>query len=245
MKLLFALAVMTTLMSQAYAESLSIHGSTTVAGVVMMPHKEAIEKSSGLSLEIVANGSGNGVMDLVAGKAQIAMISAPLPEVVKGLKEKGANITEDGLVSEQIGLTRVAFITHPNNPVKSLTFAQLTDILTGKVTSWKEVGGPDKPIILVVEGKGGGLRSMVEKEMLHNVEIAAQKKEVPGAQLVPKIVSQLDNALGIANASKADAGIQEVLTDQKLEQPLFLVTKGAPNEMQAKVIASAKSAAGS
>lgn len=245
MKLLFALAVMTTLISQAYAESLSIHGSTTVAGIVMMPHKDAIEKSSGVSLEIVANGSGNGVMDLVAGKAQMAMISAPLPEVVQSLKEKGANVAEDGLVSEQIGLTRVAFITHPNNPVKSLTFAQLTDILTGKVTSWKDVGGPDKPIIVIVEAKGGGLRSMVEKEMLHNVEITAQKKEVPGAQLVPKIASQLENALGIASASKADASIQELSTDQKLEQPLYLVTKGTPNEMQAKVIASAKSAAGS
>lgn len=228
----------------ARADTISLHGSTTVAGTLIVPHQAEIEKAAGVTLEITANGSGNGLADLVAGKAQMAMISAPLEKVAAGLKQKGVSIDESQLHAEEVGKTRVAFIIHPSNPIKSLNFAQLIDVFTGKVTSWKELGGMDKPIVVVVEAKGGGLRSIVEKEMLGDkAEITAEKKEVPGAQLVPKIVSQLDNTLGIAIAAAVDASVVELSTDQKLEQPLFLITKGNPDAAATRLISAAKAAA--
>src|SRR5476651_453519 len=62
------------------AAELKVHGSSTVAGGVLVPNKAAIEKETGLTLTIVSNGSGNGLKDLADGKADIAMISAPLVE---------------------------------------------------------------------------------------------------------------------------------------------------------------------
>ena len=43
-----------------------------------LPNEEAIEAATGLSLNIVVNGSGNGLQDLAAGRADVAMISAPI-----------------------------------------------------------------------------------------------------------------------------------------------------------------------
>jgi phosphate transport system substrate-binding protein len=229
----------------AQAETVSLHGSTTVSGAVMMPHKADIEKAAGVTLDIVANGSGKGLGDLAEGKAQVAMISAPMDEVVAGIVKKGGSIDTAGLEEHQIGRAEVAFIVHPSNGVKSLTQQQLADIFAGKIKSWKDLGGADKPIVVVAEVKGGGRRTMVENEMLNKGDITAQLKEVPNAQQVVKIVAQLDNTIGIAGAAWVTPAVTALATDKPLAQPLILVTKGAPTPLVAGIIEAAKAAAGS
>ena len=47
----------------------------------------------------------------------------------------------------------MAVIVNAKNPVSSLSEEDLRDIFSGNIINWKEVGGPDKPILLVVPGK--------------------------------------------------------------------------------------------
>src|SRR5476651_2869816 len=116
------------------AEPISLNGSTTVMNTIVMPKKAEIEKLSGQTIAIVGNGSQRGIVDLAGGKAQIAMISAPLDDEVKKLNEsKPGSVDAAKLHGHQIGETRVAFAVHPSNGVKTLTDAQLADILAGKV----------------------------------------------------------------------------------------------------------------
>jgi len=236
------LAVAMTIAS--HAETLSVHGSTTVSSAVLTPKKAQIEQSSGVTLEIVGNGSGRGLADLAAGKTKLAMISAPLAEVAGAIKSKGEALDDSKMQAHPIGDARVAFVVHPSNPVKSLTAQQLTDILSGKVKSWKDVGGADKPIVVIVETKGGGLRTMVEHELLNKGDVAANKREVPNATQIAKIVGQLDGALGIVGHATVTSEVVEVKSDKLIAQPLILVTNGAPSPEIAKVIAAAKAAAG-
>ena len=56
----------------AKAGEVTVHGSTTVASNIMLPHKSDIEKQSGQSLKVVANGSSRGIMDLAAESASMA-----------------------------------------------------------------------------------------------------------------------------------------------------------------------------
>src|SRR5450755_3951022 len=64
--------------SIADAEIVSVYRSTSVSNLLTMPHNTAIEHISGQTLGIVANGSGRGLADLAAGKADMAVISARL-----------------------------------------------------------------------------------------------------------------------------------------------------------------------
>jgi phosphate transport system substrate-binding protein len=54
-----------------------------------------------------------------------------------------------GFILRQIpvALTGAAFYTHPDLALPGLSLAQLQAIYTGKLTHWKEIGGPDLPII--------------------------------------------------------------------------------------------------
>jgi len=45
---------------------------------------------------------------------------------------------------------------HPSNPVEKLTIGQLQDIFTGKTANWREVGGPDRPIVALSRERNSG-----------------------------------------------------------------------------------------
>src|SRR5207244_12985207 len=98
----------------AWAGEVTLHGSTTVVNVIIAPHKAEIEQQSGQHLVIVGNGSQRGIVDLVAGRAQIAMISAPLAEVVRKVNEKTPGTVDAAeLKAYHIGESCVAFAVHP------------------------------------------------------------------------------------------------------------------------------------
>src|ERR1700733_15735064 len=148
--LVIALAAFLALGATAQARTVAIHGSTTVSAAVLVPHKDDIEKASGETLDIVANGSGRGLADLTAGKADMAMISAPLEaEAAAANAKTPGSVDPAKLVVHQIGEARVAFVVHPSNPVKELSLAQIAGILSGKISKWSEVGGADQPIVVV------------------------------------------------------------------------------------------------
>ena len=220
------------------AEEISVHGSTTVSTNLLNPKKSEIEKISGHTLNIVSNGSGRGVQDLVDGKAQIAMISAPLEGVAGKL-----NLDTSNLKDFEVGAAVVAFIVNPANPVKELSLEQVKDILLGKLTNWKELGGEDKNIIIVVESKGGGIRSVVESDLLKKAEISGTTRVIPNATQITKVVGQLTEGFGISTPSSVDSSAVIVKTEKELKQPLILVTNGEPTPTQKAVIDAIKSVA--
>src|SRR5215470_3146164 len=110
--------------STAHADVIEVHGSTTVSGNLLTPKKAEIEKAAGVELQIVGNGSGRGLGDLIEGKVKLAMISAPLADEAKSLKAKGTSFDEAALRPFQVGAAHIVFAVHPSNPVRSLTSAQ-------------------------------------------------------------------------------------------------------------------------
>jgi phosphate transport system substrate-binding protein len=92
------------------------------------------------------NSSPHGLDDLIAGRADVAMLSSPLTAVAGKINQKQPGAVDMSALNEfKIGETRVVFIVHPSNPVKSLTPPQLKEILAGNITNWKEVGGLMQP----------------------------------------------------------------------------------------------------
>src|SRR5262249_39702049 len=78
-------------------------GGSTVSANLLLPKKAEIEKAAGFELQIVGNGSGRGLADLIEGKVKVAMISAPLADEVKSLKAKGVAVDEAKLKAYPVG----------------------------------------------------------------------------------------------------------------------------------------------
>ena len=241
-----ALVGLTALPGSGIAGQVQVSGSTTVASAILTPMESEIEASSGVDLAIVANGSSRGIDDLVSGRSNVAMISAPLDVTVAKInKKKPGSLDGKDLRAHQIGETRVAFVVHPGNPVKSLSLGQVSAILKGEIKNWSEVGGADMPIVIVAETAGGGVRSLVESTLIGDGSITGTLREFPNATQVPNVAAQLPPALGVAPFKAAGGANAHILeTDEPISQPLILVTLGAPSE-ETQAVIDASRAAGS
>jgi phosphate transport system substrate-binding protein len=130
----------------------------------------------------------------------------------------------------------VAFVVHPDNPVRRLTPDQLTNLLVGKTENWREVGGPDQRIIIVTAQPGDGMRTMVESTLLLGRELSRDARGMTNATQIAKVVAQVPGAIGIVAAESFDSSVAEIKQDAALANPLILVTIGEGTPQVRQVI---------
>jgi phosphate transport system substrate-binding protein len=224
---------------QATASELRVSGAASVAGSIIMPNKAAIEQEIGSTLAVTVNGDGNGLRDLFSGKSDIAMVAAPVAATEATLnKASPGSISVADFQVAPIGSASIKFIVNPANPVKSLTEAQIKDILTAKITSWKELGGADQPIVVVAEVPGLGTRANVVATFLAGTDITDKARVMQALVQVVQVVAQVPNAFGYGNAASITDAVA-VIPGIAVAQPLGLATKGPPNADAKKLIAAA------
>ncbi len=221
------------------AGELKISGSATVAAGVVNPNKAAIEQETGLKVNVIVNGDGNGLKDLYAGKSDVAMVASPIKLTEANLnKANPGSISIEGFEVVPVGGETLRFIVHPSNPIKTLTEAQLKDIFTGKITSWKDVGGGDQPIIVVTAAQGLGQRTLVVNQFLGGTEITDKARPVQSFVQLSQIVAQAPNAIGYGNGASITPAVAPV-AGAEIKQVLALVTKGPPTPDAKKFIEAA------
>ena len=165
------------------------------------------------------------------------MISSDLASVAAKVNAKTPGTIDVAAYKPvEIAKTHVAFTVNPSNPVKELKEAQIADILSGKITNWKEVGGEDKAILVATEIPTGGLRTEVEKGLLGGKPISANKREMVNSPMIAKIVAQMPEALGVLGAGSVNSTIRELKLDKSDIITLYYVTKGDPSPAAKKLI---------
>jgi phosphate transport system substrate-binding protein len=238
-----AIALVGTL-SSAAADPITIQGSTTFNRRLMEPHQEEIETISGQQLTVIPNKSTPGLIALLEGRAQLAMISAPLEAEIELLQKVMPGLSFDHLHAFEIARTRVSFAVNRMNPVRAATIEQIADIMLGKIDNWSALQGPDLPIRVVLVG-GGGLTAAVESGILNGAPVGAPNMlyvHTP-VQLI-QIVNQDRGAIGFAQLALVEkTNTPELKTDRPFEQVLYLVTFGEPTPAARSVIDAARTVA--
>jgi phosphate transport system substrate-binding protein len=120
----------------------------------------ALSPIGGLSERIRHSGTHQSYARLAAGQADLVLVARqPTPEERAAVRRSGSEI-----VVRPVARDAFVFLRHVSNPVTSLTLDQVRDIYAGVVTSWKAVGGPDRPIVAYQRDATSG--SQVEMEQL-------------------------------------------------------------------------------
>lgn len=128
-------------------------GSTSVDPLVKVMAKAYQEKHSNVAIETQAVGSGAGIKAVTDGTAAVGMSSRDLTQEEKDKGLKDFVIAIDGL----------AVVVNPKNNVSDITKDKLTKLYKGEIKNWKELGGADKPVVLVSREAGSGTRDDFEK----------------------------------------------------------------------------------
>lgn len=119
-----------------------VKGSTLMANMVNELAKD-YEKIDPKTVIIVSGGGSTaGFKDFLVRNVELVLATREMTSEEKKIAQTNG-MTPAQLV---IGWGCVTIIAHPTNPVSELTLAQVKEIFTGKITSWKQVGGPEKAI---------------------------------------------------------------------------------------------------
>lgn len=229
------LCCLTTLLRAQPAVQIS--GSTTVHAALQSKQSQ-LEKLIGRKIEFKPTGSVLGLVSLAAGRADIAMLSSPLADIAQKLNDKNPDsIDISQYQATEIGRAKIAFVVHPRNPARELSAVQIVDILTGKTTNWKDVGGKDAAILVVAQTNTG---SSIRNTFLGGVPIISSARLMPNANQIPPVVSQDENAIGILSVVHVRGLTSLVRTDAEIFAPLFLVTKGEPKPHEKALIEAAR-----
>jgi len=113
-------------------------------------------------ISVTGGGSGTGIAALINGTVDIANASRQIkPEERDEAISHGTKPVEFIVARDAI-----AVIVNPNNPVDQLTLEQISQIYSGKINNWAEVGGENRPIIRLSRETNSGTHVYFLEEVL-------------------------------------------------------------------------------
>lgn len=218
-------------------QTLQIEGSTTV-GPIADAFAEAFKnKYSNLDITVKKTGSGDGAAALVDGRCDIAIMS-------RFMKEKEfRKAVENGIfpVAHVVAMDGVCVVVHPSNPVKELTTQQVRDIYLGKITNWKQVGGPDLKIVAISRDTSSGTFETFHKLVMKKKEMGSKVEYVNSNPQAHARVKTTVGAIGYVGIGFLDSNVKALKVDEVLPsrqtiatgqypvaRPLFMFTNGYP-----------------
>lgn len=212
----------------------------------------AYTQKTGIEINLKGGGATRGIRDTVAGKLDIGgTCRMSLP---------GADKTELHASLHPVAWDALAVIAHKSNPLDDLSISQIKDIYTGKITSWKQLGGEDKPIKLYVRrgkisGVGYAIRQYIFKD--GGMDFVSENV-VKSSGPLEKAAEKDPYAMGITGVSSArKRDVKIIKFDGKsptyenvkngsygLYRPLYLVSNPNPSKIAKNFITYATSEEG-
>jgi phosphate transport system substrate-binding protein len=151
-----------------------------------------------VSISVTGGGTGTGITSLINGTADIANASREIkPEEIEQAQANGQDPVEFTIARDAI-----AVIVHPDNPLRQVTLQELSDIFSGKVNNWQELGGEDRPIVRVSRETNSGTHVYFLEEVLRlgdpddDTLFARDTLLLPSSEGIIAEVSTNPNAIG-------------------------------------------------
>ena len=171
---------------------ITVSGSSALLPLAKDAAQKFKAKNDQVSITLNAGGSGTGLKQVSEGSVDIGNSDV-------FAKEKLPEAKAAELVDYKVAVTVMAPVVSKEigTNVKSLTKAQLQDIFTGKVTNWKDVGGPDEAVVLITRPSTSGTRALFTKYALDGKEELSNKSmETDDSGTLVQTVSQTKGAIG-------------------------------------------------
>ena len=134
-------------------------GSDTLVNLALAWAERYTGEHSEVRISVTGGGSGTGIAAMINGTVDIANASRAMkPEEIARAEANGISPVEIVVARDAI-----AIVAHPSNIIDQLTLAQISDIYTGRVINWQQLGGADRPIVpLSRESNSGTYVYMLE-----------------------------------------------------------------------------------
>ncbi|HEB81176.1 MAG TPA: phosphate ABC transporter substrate-binding protein [Chromatiales bacterium] len=162
----------------------------------MIAAAKAFTEKTGIKIKVEGGGATRGIRDVADSKADFG---GSCRFIIPGIA------SEMGDVLKPVAWDALVVIADKSNPVKNVTLDQVRGVYLGKITNWKQLGGPDKPIHLFVRrGKISGVGRTIRKLVFGNYDqdfVATKAFRSSGP--LEKAVEKDPDAIAITGISSA------------------------------------------
>lgn len=209
--------------------SVRLSGNAVAAEALLAPHQLAVEAMLREPVAVSSHPNTAAVTEVVAGDCDAALVAQPLDALLAGASGSVSASASRDLQYQPVSELRLQFSVHPSNAVERLTSDQLRGILTGKITNWEEVGGPDRPIVVVVPSESLAAETVVRSAVMHELPYVNSAISAGRLEDVADKVRLSPGAIGVTvMGSGGEQGLKALIT-VPLRLPLAFVTLGEPN----------------
>lgn len=185
-------------------------GSDTLVNLALAWAEEYMRLHPETRISVTGGGSGTGIAAMINGTVDIANASREMKEQeVAAARANGIDPVEFVVARDAI-----AVVVHPSNPVDRLTLQQISDIYTGKIRRWSELGGEDRPIVLLSRESNSGtyvyfLENVIRLGKESDLLFSPDTLLMPSSEGISAEVRDNPNAIGYD-------GLGYVTPDQKV-----------------------------
>jgi phosphate transport system substrate-binding protein len=177
-----------------------------------------------VEISVTGGGSGTGFAALMNNTVDIANASRAIkPEEVEQAQANGIEPIEHIVARDAIGI-----VVHPENPVSKLTIQQLSDIYSGKISNWKEVGGADLPIVRLSREVNSGTHVYFLEEVVRLGEadnktlFSPTTLRLPSSEVIINEVRSNPNAIGYDGLGYLPEDLKIVSVAEQASGPFVL-----------------------
>jgi phosphate transport system substrate-binding protein len=227
-------------------QMLLVAGSTTMQRVLTHIVAEFAKREPGINIVNEAGGAAAGIIALKRGAIDVATLSRDLTKDEDDGRIRDYLIARDGL----------AIILNPANPIANLTVAQLRQIYTQQVTSWKALGGPDAKIEILTRDSTVQVQRSLRDIVLHGAPLPPGR-EVSSRDEMIEAVKTAPNAIGFVSLRGMDPSVKALTINgvamtrltilsgrYPLSRSFYLVLYGLSAPAAEKLVTFARSADG-
>jgi phosphate transport system substrate-binding protein len=214
------------------AVALENKGSDTMVNLALAWAEAYQAARPDVRLSVTGGGSGTGIAALINGTVDIANASRAIKQ--EEVDQARANGVEP--VEFVVARDAIAIVVNPSNPVDRLSLPQLSAIYRGAITNWREVGGEDRPIVLLSRETNSGthvffLEHVVrlgqsEDKSLFSVDTLL----MPSSEGISAEVRQNPNAIGYDGLGYVTADMKMLAVAADEAGPYVLPSSGSVND---------------
>ncbi len=213
--------------------TVTVAGSTTVQPLAELLADEFTGQNPDVEVTVSGGGTSVGITSVSNGTVDIGAASRELKS------------DEPALVEHLLARDGIAVVVAPGNPVTGLSKVQVRDIFGGVIGNWKDVGGPDHAINVVVRESGSGTRTAFEEMVMAKPEpavaLASTALEQNSNGGVKQVVGGDSYAIGFISFGYIDGTVKALSIDgvaatadsarngtYPIVRPLYFLTKAEP-----------------
>jgi len=200
-----SLAIVLLFFASAYSmERIAVPG--TGDGVAILESVgEAFTKETGISVVVPKSiGSSGGIKAVGADKAELGRVARNIKD-----KEKHYGLTYTPFVK-----VPTVFVVYKDLAIDGLSSQQIVAIYEGKITNWKEVGGPDKKIQVIRREDGDSSLNNLRRSFpgFKDLVITENSRMAEKTPIMLAVIENIEDTIGFAPYDVAVANGLKVIT---------------------------------